>query len=92
MGPLDLVIHLLSFAAPGIAVALLVAAAARYLIPGRCPGLSWWGQFAINSIAGLVVLTAGLWHFGVDGKMATYAAMLLAVASAQWLSSKSWRA
>ncbi len=91
MGPFDLFLHLLSFAAPAVAVALLVALAARILLPGRPASLSWWGQAAINSIVGVGVLGAGLWHFGADGKMVTYAALVLATASCQWALSRGWR-
>jgi hypothetical protein len=38
-----------------------------------------------NSIVGVVVLLAGLLWFGNDGKVITYAAMVLACASTQWL-------
>jgi hypothetical protein len=34
---------------------------------------------------------AGLWYFGRDGKVATYAAVVLAVATAQWLAARAWR-
>lgn len=91
MGPLDLFLHLLSFLAPALAVALLVALAARIIMPWQPTTRSWWVQGAINSIVGMVVLAAGLWHFGVDGKMATYAALVLAVASCQWACSRGWR-
>jgi CDP-diglyceride synthetase len=91
MGPLDLFFHLLSFVAPAVAVGLGVALAARVLMPRPSPGRSWWGQAALNSIAGVLVLAAGLWHFGVDGKMATYAALVIAVAICQWASNRGWR-
>jgi hypothetical protein len=39
----------------------------------------------------LVVLAAGLWWFGHDGKMATYAALAVAVATSQWLAGRAWR-
>jgi len=91
MGPVDLFLHLLSFVAPAIAVALLVALAARLVTPRRFAARSWWGQAAINAIVGVLVLTAGLWHFGVDGKMTTYAALVVAVASCQWICSRAWR-
>jgi hypothetical protein len=91
MGSLDLFLHLLSFVAPGIAVALLVALAARIVAPRQPAGLSWWAHAAINSIAAVLVLAAGLWHFGVDGKMATYAALVVAVASCQWACSRGGR-
>jgi hypothetical protein len=91
MGPLDILIHLLSFLAPALAVAGLVALGARVFMPGRAGVLAWWVQFALNSIAGMVVLGLGLWHFGVDGKMATYAALVVAVAACQWLCSRGWQ-
>lgn len=88
MGPLAFLVHLLSFAAPALAVAALVALAARWILPTR-PG--WWPSFAANSVAGLAVLVAGLWWFGRDGKMLTYAALVLAVAACQWLVGRAWR-
>jgi hypothetical protein len=91
MGPLDLFIHLSSFVAPAVAVALLVALAARVVMPRQSAASPWWVQAAINSIVGVLVLAAGLWHFGVDGKMATYAALVLAVAGCQWVCSRAWR-
>jgi hypothetical protein len=30
----------------------------------------------------------GLWYFGVDGKMATYAALVVVVAPCQWLCQR----
>ena len=76
---------------PALAVATLVAGAARILLPRHPGGGSWWANAAINWIVGVVVSTAGLLYFGVDGKMATYAALVVAVASAQWASSRAWR-
>ena len=91
MGPLDILIHLLSFLAPALAVAGLVALAARLFMPSQAGILAWWVQFALNSIAGAAVLGAGLWYYGVDGKMATYAGLVAAVAACQWLCSRSWQ-
>jgi hypothetical protein len=88
---LDLSQHVLSFAAPALAVALLVALGGRWLLPRGTPRPAWWALFAINFLAGLAALGAGLWYFGRDGKMASYAAMVLAVATAQWLSGRAWR-
>ena len=92
MGPLNTLIHLLSFVAPALAVAVLVALAARFLLPRQPTGLAWWLHIAINSIAGVATLVAGLWYFGVDGRMATYAALVVAIAGCQWLSSRAWKA
>ena len=82
---------MLSFAAPALAVALLVALGGRLLLPAAAPRPAWWVLFAINFLAGVAALAAGLWYFGRDGKMASYAAMVLAVASAQWLGGRAWR-
>jgi hypothetical protein len=92
MGPLDTFIHLLSFAAPAFAVAVLVALAARVIMPRQPTGPAWWAHVAINFVAGVAVLVAGLWYFGVDGKMATYAALAVAIAACQWLCGRAWKA
>ncbi len=92
MGPLDLSLHLLSFAAPALALALLLALAGRVLFPRQRALFGWWGQVALTSIVGVAVLAAGLWHFGVDGKMATYATLVIAAAAAQWVGIAGWRA
>lgn len=88
MTPLDALIHLLNFAAPALALALslplLVRLMARFSGEKQAASHSWLTEAAINFIAGLVVLAAGLWFFGRDGKMATYAALVLVLASTQW--------
>ena len=87
----DFAKHLLSFAAPAFAVAVLVALAARVVLPrtGQQPG--WWASVALNFVAGLAVMVGGLWYFGRDGKMATYAALVVVVATCQWLAGRGWR-
>jgi zinc transporter ZupT len=92
MGPNDLFFHLLSFAAPAFAVALTVALGARLILPRRPDRPAWWLAAALNFVAGVGVLAAGLWYFGVDGKMYTYAGLVLAVASMQWLCGRDWKA
>ena len=90
MSPVDFALHLLGFAAPALVVGVLAALAGRWLLPaGRGPG--WLGSILVNTAVGLAVLVAGLWHFGRDGKMATYAALVLVVASVQWLAGRGWR-
>ena len=91
MNPLDLFKHVLSFAAPALAVALLLALGGRWMLPAGAPKPAWWTLFAINFRPGLGALAAGLWYFGRDGKMASYAALVLAVATAQWLAGRAWR-
>jgi hypothetical protein len=38
-----------------------------------------------------LVLLAGLWFFGRDGKMLTYAALVVASATVQWVMLGLWR-
>ena len=91
MNALDLSKHVLSFAAPALATALVLAVAGRWLLPGTGPRPTWWALFAINFVAGLAVLGAGIWYFGRDGKMASYAAMVVVMATVQWLAGRAWR-
>lgn len=88
MGLLDLINHLLNFAAPAVFVGTLVALLASLFMKNRAAALSLYAQAAINSIAGLSVLFLGLWFFGRDGKMASYAAMTLGTALSQALMRK----
>ena len=83
--------HLLNFIAPALVVGLLVAAMAPVLMKKSRPHHSWLIQSAINSGANVLVLLAGMLIFGHDGKMATYAAMVLTCASSQWISGNAWR-
>ena len=83
--------HLLNFLAPALFLSLGLAAAARLML-GKAPqALSWWAQAAINFVVGSAVLVAGLWWFGRDGKMATYAVLAVLMALCQWVLSRGWR-
>ena len=90
MGPLDLVDHLLSFLAPAFVVGFIVASASRWFLRPVAT-LSWWGCGLANTIAGSAVLAGGLWLFGVDAKMLTYAALVAVVAMSQWLCIRGWK-
>ena len=84
--------HLLSLVAPAAVVALILALLASFF--GQFSGAkkpvaqSIWAQAAIIFIVNLVVLVAGLVLFGNDGRMATYAVLVLAAATCQWLLGK----
>ena len=91
MGPFDVVIHLLSFAAPALALAAILVLAAALLLPRPRQPLPWWVQLGLNATVGIAVLALGLWRFGVDGKMATYSVLVFAVAATQWVGSGAWR-
>ena len=84
MGPIDAVWHLLNFFTPAIGVGCLGGAVAKGLwrreladVPLR--RLAGWG-----SVAGALALLAGLLLFGRDGRMATYALLVLATAVTFW--------
>lgn len=83
MGPIDLINHLLNFAAPALFVGTLLAMASPFFMQKRPAAPSVYAQAAINSIACLIALGLGLWFFGRDGKMASYAAMLLSCVLSQ---------
>lgn len=91
MNLLDILLHLLNFVAPALALALVLPWLARYFWGKSASALSWWVQSAINLIVGAAVLLACLWWLGRDGKMAAYAALVLALASSQWVVSRAWR-
>jgi hypothetical protein len=91
MSLLGLLDHLLNFIAPALVVGFLVAVLAPLVMKKARPHHSWPTQGAINSGASALVLLVGLVIFGHDGKMATYAAMLLVCASSQWFGAKAWR-
>ena len=92
MAPIDVLIHLLNFLAPALGVALLLALFARLFVRNRAGARSLWTQTAVIFVACAVALGLGLWFFGRDGKMASYAAMLLCGASSQWLMQQGWKA
>lgn len=88
--------HLLNFMAPAAFVALGLVLLSR-LFSGffrskrpSVPGL--WAQFAIIFIVNLLLLSAGLVIFGNDGKVASYAALVLGSGLCQWFLAGSWKA
>jgi hypothetical protein len=84
MNVLDGVLHGLHFVAPAVFVAFLVAWVGLW----QCPSVSLRNllrQTALLGVANIVVLVLGLVWFGRDGKMATYALMIVVCASCQLL-------
>jgi hypothetical protein len=91
MTPLDLFNHVLNFAAPAFAVGFLCALLGRFAMRRSGKPLALWVQGGINFVVGFAVLLAGLIVFGQDGRMATYAALVVACGTSQWLVSGAWR-
>lgn len=84
---LDASFHLLNFAAPAVVVALLLALAGRLLWRRRGVLATW----ALLAGVGLATRVFTLWWTGQDGSMVGYAALVLALAVAQWLWLGLWR-
>ncbi len=92
MGLIDITNHLLNFLAPGLAVAVFTAFLADRLLLAKAV----IPRFRVLALAGwvacTVVLVAGSWIFGRDGKMATYVGMVVVCATTQWVMARAWKA
>ena len=86
MGPLDAVWHLLNLFAPAIGTAAIASALAKLAWRRELRGASWMRLFGGSAAAGVAALLTGLVVFGTDGRMATYAAMVVACALALWVA------
>ena len=84
--------HLLNFLAPVIFLAVLLALGARLIWRGSSPLVNLWEQMLLNAVLGAVVLGVCLVLWGRDGKLATYALLVLSMGSCQWLLQRGWRA
>jgi hypothetical protein len=84
MGPLDALWHALNFFAPALGLAALAAAIAKVLWRHELAGLSWLRLASWGLAGGAASLIGGLLVFGRDGRMATYAMLVIATALALW--------
>ncbi|MBU2288971.1 MAG: hypothetical protein KKC85_21415, partial [Gammaproteobacteria bacterium] len=91
MGLLNLLDHILNFVAPALGVGFVCALLARLSMPKSSKKRAWWSQGAINFAVGIVVMALGLVVFGRDGMIATYAALVLACGTSQWMLSGGLR-
>jgi hypothetical protein len=91
MGLLDQLLHLINFCAPALAVGVVLALVGAMLMKKGPLALEFIARTAINCVAGVLALGLGLWFFGNDGKMASYAAMVLAIGTSQWLGARGRR-
>jgi len=84
MGPLDATWHLLNFFAPAVGVALIASGLAKLLWRRELGGVAWL-RLALWAAGGAALaLLAGLVVFGRDGRMATYALLVVVVAVTLW--------
>jgi hypothetical protein len=88
MGFFDFLNHVLNFLAPAVWLSFVMTLVPRVFKQNRPLKPSLRAMSAINFIASLAALVLGLVFFGRDGKMATYAVMVLVCASSQWLMQR----
>ena len=84
MGPLDALWHLLNLLLPAAGLGVLAAALSKLLWRAALRGVPWRRLAGWASGAAGLALIGGLAITGRDGRMATYAAMVLASAGALW--------
>jgi glucose-6-phosphate-specific signal transduction histidine kinase len=84
VGPLDAVGHLVNLLLPALVLGAFAAALAKLVWRRELAGVAWRALALVSAGASACALLAGLVWFGRDGKMATYAAMVVACALALW--------
>ena len=84
MEPLDALWHLGNLFMPALMLGLLSAALAKLLWRRELAAVTWRRLAVPAALACALVTLTGLVIFGRDGKMATYAGMVLACAFTLW--------
>jgi hypothetical protein len=87
MGPLAFLNHLANLFVPALALAAVAAALAKLMWRADLSARRWWQLAWPAASANAVVTVVGLAWSGHDGRIATYAAMVMATALMLW-----WRA
>ena len=90
MPTLNFLNHLLSFIAPALFLALVLAVVARLVWPAKAHVVPWYHMACINALLGVLLLALGLVLTGQDGRISTYAVLAIVMASCQWLMSGGW--
>ena len=88
MDALDLFWHLANFVLPALGVGALTAALCKLFWRRSLARTRWFTLAWQASAAGLAVLVAGLVITGHDGRMITWAALVVVCASSQWLAMR----
>lgn len=85
MGLFDVFFHLLNLIAPALLIAGVLALVGRKIIP---PGPKTYATrtiWLVNMLVGTAILILGMLVFGHDGKIATYALLIVVQAGVQVL-------
>jgi hypothetical protein len=85
---LQLLLHLVYFFIPAFAMATVCVLGGAFFFgaASRWPRRWFW-----NAMAGSLVLLGGLVLFDNDGKMATYAVLVLISATLEWVWQRGWQ-
>ena len=84
MGPTDALWHLLNLLAPGVGLGVVAAALAKLLWRRELASVGYGRLARWGALSSTAALLGGLVITGRDGRMLTYAAMVLACALALW--------
>jgi hypothetical protein len=85
----QLLFHLANFVLPALALAVSMPLAGRWVM-GRA-AVRWPQRVLCHAAAGVLVLVAGLLVQASDGRMATYAVLVLVSATLEWALHRGWR-
>jgi hypothetical protein len=80
----DLLNHIINFALPALVMGVMVPLFSRLIWRKTPVNRPLKSQMLMTSLACLAVSIAGLVIFSTDGKMATYAGLVLVAAVCQW--------
>jgi ABC-type branched-subunit amino acid transport system permease subunit len=78
--------HVFEFVYPALAMGSLCAAGAKVLWRRELSGTPWWRLAVAVALAGIAVMIVGLSVFGRDGRMLTYAALVIVSAVVLWFA------
>ena len=84
MGPLDALWHVTNLFVPALALGVLSAALAKLLWRRELAAVTWRRLAVPAALACALATLAGLVAFGHDGRIATYAGMVVACAITLW--------
>jgi hypothetical protein len=76
--------HILNFLAPALVTALLSSTLAKVLWRSKLRAVPWTRLCAVGTAAAAVALVGGVILTGHDGRMATYAGMVVMTAVSLW--------
>lgn len=84
MSPTDAFWHLLNFFVPALGLGAVAAAFTKLLWRRETQNLTWWRLAGPACAAAAAATVGGLLFYGQDGRMGTYAAMVLVAALTLW--------